>query len=147
MVSWFLVVGDGKVETNKTVALGQITTDHAVQKLQAGLPFTHIVEPLPPSNISEVGYSRAVRLVEATFRISNTAALTLDVGRGLKDISLRQLGEVSILDAAPPIVSGDIKVRAYGWKNDTSKPLWRIEQNLPLPFALLSVHTEVIANS
>ncbi len=141
------VVGDGKVEANKTVALGQLTTDHAVHQLQAGLPFTHIIEPLPPSNISQVGYSRAVRLVEATFRISKTAALTLDIGRGLKDISLRQLSGENILDAAPPMVSGDIKVRAYGWRNDTSKPLWRIEQNLPLPFALLSVHTEVIANS
>lgn len=141
------IVADGKVETSKTVALGQITTDHAAQTLQVGLPFTHIIEPLPPANISTVGYSRAVRLVEATFRLSNTAALTLDIGRGLKDISLRQLGEASVLDAPPPLISGDIKVRAYGWKNDTSKPLWRIEQSLPLPFALLSVHTEVIANS
>lgn len=141
------VVADGKVESDKTVTAGQITTDHPARILQAGLPFTHIIEPLPPSNISAVGYARAVRLVEATFRISNTAALTLDTGRGLKDISLRQLGQPTILDAAPPMVSGDIKVRAYGWKNDTSKPLWRIEQSLPLPFALLSVHTEVIANS
>jgi len=141
------IVGDGKVETNKVVTSGQITTDHPVRKLQAGLPFTHIIEPLPPANISEVGYSRAVRLVEATFRIKDTAALTLDVGRGLKDISLRQIGEVSLLNAPPPKITGDIKVRAYGWKNDTSKPLWRIEQSLPLPFALLSVHTEIIANS
>jgi len=141
------VVADRRVEANKTVTLGQITTDHTAIRLQAGLPFTHIIEPLPPANISEIGYSRAVRLVEATFRIKETTALTLDTGRGLKDISLRQLGEVSILDTPAPLVSGDIKVRAYGWKNDTSKPLWRIEQSLPLPFALLSVHTEVIANS
>lgn len=141
------VVADGKVEANKTVSSGQITTDNPAQKIQAGLAFTHIIEPLPPSNITEVGYARAVRLVEATFRVQNTAALTLDVGRGLKDISLRNLGEVSILNAPPPLVSQDISVRAYGWKNDTSRPLWRIEQDVPLPFALLSVQTEVIANS
>lgn len=141
------VVADGKVEANKTVIGGQITTDHPAQNIQVGLPYTHIIEPLPPANITEVGYSRAVRLVEAVFRLNNTAALTLDTGRGLKDISLRQLGEETVLDAAPPQVSGDIRVSAYGWRNDTSKPLWRIEQSLPLPFALLSVHTEIIANS
>lgn len=141
------VVADGKVETNKTVSAGQITTDNPASTLQAGLPFTNIIEPLPPANISEIGYSRAVRMVEATFRIKDTAAITLDIGRGLKNISLRKLGEDTILDAAPPLVTGDIKVRAYGWKNDTSKPLWRIEQSLPLPFALLSAHTEIIANS
>jgi hypothetical protein len=141
------VVADGKVEANKTVTSGQIITSAAAKTLQAGLPFTHIVEPLPPANISEVGYSRAVRLVEATFRMKDTAALTLDTGRGLKDITLRQLGSGTVLNAAPPMVSGDIKVRAYGWRNDTSKPLWRIEQSQPLPFALLSVHTEIMTNS
>ena len=141
------VVADGKVEANKTVTAGQITTDQPARAVQVGLPYTHIIEPLPPGNITEVGYSRAVRLVEAVFRLQNTAALTLDIGRGLKDISLRQLGEDTVLDAAPPQISGDIRVSAYGWKNDTSKPLWRIEQSLPLPFALLSVHTEIIANS
>ncbi len=141
------VVADGKIESDKTVSSGQITTDNPAKMIQAGLPFTHIIEPLPPANVSEIGYSRAVRLVEATFRIKDTAAMTLDVGRGLKDIALRQIGTGSILDAPPTPISGDIKVRAYGWKNDTSKPLWRIEQSHPLPFSLLSVHTEIIANS
>jgi hypothetical protein len=141
------ILADGKVETDKTVTAGEVTLDDAAQTLQAGLPFTHIIEPLPPGNITEIGHSRAVRLVEAVFRLKDTAALTLDVGRGLKDISLRKLGEETILDAPPPQVTGDIRVSAYGWKNDTSKPLWRIEQDLPLPFALLAVHTEIIANS
>ena len=141
------ILADGKVEPNKTVTAGEVTLDDAAQTLQAGLSFTHIIEPLPPSNITEIGHSRAVRLVEAVFRLKDTAALTLDVGRGLKDISLRKLGEETILDAPPPQVTGDIRVSVYGWKNDTSQPLWRIEQDLPLPFALLAVHTEIIANS
>ena len=141
------VVADGKVESDKIVTTGQITTSSPAKNVQVGLSFTHIIEPLPPANISEIGYASAVRMVEATFRLKDTAALTLDIGRGLKDISLRRLNEATILDAPPPQVSGDIKVRAYGWKNDTSKPLWRIEQSLPLPFALLSVHTNIIANS
>jgi hypothetical protein len=140
------IVADGKIVPSQTVTSGQINLGYAAHSLQVGLPFTHIIEPLPPANISGVGYSKAVRLVEASFRLLNTSALTLDTGRGLRDIALRQLGEDSVLDAPPPLFSGDIKVRAYGWKNDTSKPLWRIEQDAPLPFALLAVQAEVIAN-
>jgi len=132
---------------DQVVSGGQIHLVTPARSVQAGLPFTHVIEPLPPSNISDVGAARAVRLVEATFRLRDTGALSLDTGRGLKDISLRRIGAGdTILDAPPPLVTGDIRVCAYGWKNDTSKPLWRIEQSQPLPFALLSVQTDIIAN-
>lgn len=140
------ILADGKVENNQTVTGGAITLSAPAQHVQVGLPFTHIIEPLPPANISGVGYAGAVRMVEATFRLYQTSALTLDVGRGLRDVSLRAIGETSILNAPAPVVSGDIKIRAYGWKNDTSKPLWRIEQDAPLPFALLSVQMDIMAN-
>ena len=84
--------------------------------------------------------------VEALFRIEDTAALRLDVGRGLRDVALRQIGEEEILGAPPPLISGDIKVRALGWQADGTKPLWRIEQSVPLPFTLLSVTTELKLN-
>jgi hypothetical protein len=87
-----------------------------------------------------------VRLVEAVFRIEETAALRLDVGRGLRDIPLRQFGIDIILDEAPPPVSRDVRVHALGWQNDTSRPLWRIEHDMPLPFTLLSVTTELKVN-
>lgn len=141
------LVADGKIVPDQVVSGGQIHLVTPARTVQAGLPFTHVIEPLPPSNISDVGAARAVRLVEATFRLRDTGALSLDTGRGLKDISLRRIGAGdTILDAPPPLVTGDIRVRAYGWKNDTSKPLWRIEQSQPLPFALLSVQTDIIAN-
>jgi len=72
--------------------------------------------------------------------------LRLDVGRGLHDIALRQLGEDPILDSAPPSVSGDIRVRALGWQPDGTRALWRIEQDVPLAFTLLSVTTEIKVN-
>ncbi len=141
------LVADGKIVPDQVVSGGQIHLVTPARTVQAGLPFTHVIEPLPPSNISDVGAARAVRLVEATFRLRDTGALSLDTGRGLKDISLRRIGAGdTILDAPSPLVTGDIRVRAYGWKNDTSKPLWRIEQSQPLPFALLSVQTDIIAN-
>jgi len=141
------VVADGRVQAAEIVSSGVVTLDGAYSTVQIGLPYTHLIEPLPPANTTDIGAARAVRLVEATFRLKETAALQLNVGRGLKDVSLRQLGDDEILDAPAPLVSGDIRVQAYGWSYDTSKPLWVIEQSLPLPFALLSVQMSVMANS
>lgn len=140
------IVGDGRVQTDKTVSGGEVTLDTAATKVQIGLAYTHIIEPLPVGIILEAGQSRAVRLIEAVFRLKDSCALKLDVGRGLKDIPLRQFDEDEILDAPMPSVSGDIRVRAFGWQKDASQPLWRIEQDLPLPFSLLAVNMEVIAN-
>jgi hypothetical protein len=140
------VVADARVQNSVVVSGGSVTLDGDFSTIQVGLPFTHIIEPLPPGNITDVGSARAVRLVEATFRLQNTAALQLDLGRGLNDVSLRKLGEDEILNAPIPLVSGDIRIPAFGWNSDASQPLWRIEQSLPLPFALLSVHMIIIAN-
>lgn len=140
------VVADGVVQTDKTVSGGQVTIDTPAASVEIGLPYTHIIEPLPPGAVGDTGSGRAVRLVEAIFRIEDTAALRLDVGRGLKDVVLRQLGEDPVLGEPPPLVSGDIRVRALGWQADGTKPLWRIEQAAPLPFTLLSVTTELKVN-
>ncbi len=140
------IVADGRVQPAKNVSDGQIILDEAASIVQIGLPYTHIIEPLPVGNVLNPGQMRAIRLVEAAFRLKNTSALKLDVGRGLKDIPLRQFGEDDILDAPMPLVSGDIKIRAFGWEKDQTKPLWRIEQDLPLPFSLLAVNMEIATN-
>ena len=140
------VVADGVVLDPHTVTGGQVTLEEPATAVEIGLPYTHIVEPLPPSAIGEGAMIRKVRLIEAAFRLQDTKALRLDVGRGLRDVSLRQLGEEEILDEAPPLMSGDIHVRALGWQKELSDPLWRIEQSAALPFTLLSVMTEVKIN-
>lgn len=140
------IVADGQVVDNQTVTSGQITLAEAASTIEVGLAYTHIVEPLPPSDIGASGGGRRVRMVEGIFRLYETQSLKLDMGRGLSDITLRQLGEDPILDAPPPSVSGDIRVRALGWQNDATAPLWRIEQSDPLAFTLLSVTTELKVN-
>lgn len=140
------VVADGIVLPPKIVTDGQIILDDPATTIEVGLSYTHIVEPLPPSVIEQNGAGRAVRLVEAVFRIEGTAALRLDVGRGLRDIPLRQFGDDVILDEPPPRVNRDVRVHALGWQNDSSRPLWRIEHDMPLPFTLLSVTTELKIN-
>ena len=141
-----MIVADGIVLPPQVVEDGRITLSDPVSFVEIGLPYTHIVEPLPPSVLDQNGAGRAIRLVEAVFRIEETAALRLDVGRGLRDIPLRQFGIDVILDEAPPRVSRDVRVHALGWQNDSSKPLWRIEHDMPLPFTLLSVTTELKVN-
>lgn len=140
------IVADGVVLDNQTVTDGQVTLSEPATEVQIGLSYTHIVEPLPPSAIGEGAMIRRVRLIEGIFRLQDTSALRLDVGRGLRDVSLRQLGEGEILDAPSPLVSGDIHVRALGWQRELADPLWRIEQSAPLPFTLLSVMTELKLN-
>lgn len=140
------VVADGMALDPHVVTDGQVVLAEPATSVEIGLPYTHVVEPLPPSAIGEGAMIRKVRLVEAVFRVQDTKALKLDVGRGLRDVSLRQLGEEEILDAPPPLVSGDIRVRALGWQKELSEPLWRIEQSAALPFTLLSVMTEVKLN-
>lgn len=141
------IVADGVVLDNQTVAGGQVTLEEPASVVEIGLPYTHIIKPLPPSAIGDGVPTRKLRLVEAVFRLKDTKALRLDVGRGLRDISLRQFGEEEMLDVPPPLASGDIRVRALGWQKELSESLWRIEQSAPLPFTLLSVMTEMKINN
>jgi hypothetical protein len=127
------------------VSNGTITLDETAQKIQVGLPFTHIIEPLPPVN-SEGLSGRKMRLIEGIFRVQETQALRLDTGQGLKYVTLRQFGENEILDAPPPNISGDVRVRALGWRKDGTVPSWRIEQPAPYSFTLLSVSTGLKIN-
>lgn len=140
------IVANGEVKDAQTVISGAITLEEAASSIEIGLPFTHIIEPLPPSALGNAGAGRRIRLIQGTFRLQDTQSLKLDLGRGLNDIALRQLGEDEILDAPPPLVSGDIRVRALGWQTDGTAPLWRIEQDVPLAFTLLSVTTEIKVN-
>lgn len=140
------IVADGTVRANQMVIGGSVTLEKEAAVVKIGLPYTHIIEPLPPSTLSVGGAGRAARLVEAILRLEETSALTLDVGRGLQDIPLRDFDETAILDSAPPLVSEDVKVRAYGWVQDMTDTLWRVEQSAPLPFTLLAVTTEIKIN-
>ena len=140
------IVADGVVIPDQTVLGGSVTLSEPASDVQIGLAYTHIVEPLPPNEVGKVGAGRKLRLVEAIFRLKDTASLRLDVGRGLKDVSLKDFGDTITLDEPIPLVSGDVRVRSLGWQKEGVSPLWRIEQSLPLPFTLLSVATEIKVN-
>lgn len=140
------IVADGVAQIDQTVVSGAITLTQPASKVEIGLSYTHILEPLPPVVSDQGASGRKTRLIEILFRFKDTQSLRLDVGRGLKDVTLKQLGEDPVIGAPPPVINEDVRIRALGWQQDGTKPLWRIEQSSPYPFTLLSVTTELKVN-
>lgn len=138
------VLMDGTTIAEVTVADGGITLPVPAMTIEAGLAYAHRIEPLPPQAVSgqPMAAGRTVRLVQACFRVLETKALFIDTGRGPIPIPFRRRGPDRFA-TRPPAFSGDVKVRAIGWTRDVMQPLWRIEQDLPLPCTLISVSTEI----
>ena len=141
------ILADGAKRADETVTAGAITLDEPASDVQIGLAYTHTIEPLPPSIQTARGGSQGgkIRPVAITLRLQDTAALRLDTGRGFTNVPFKAFGN-AVLDSPPPSFTGDKTVRALGWRKDGTEPLWRIEQDTPLPFTLLSVTTEISIN-
>jgi hypothetical protein len=139
------IVADGALRPEATVAGGSITLEEPAANVQVGLGYQHVIEPLPV-NTTAGGPGGKVRPISVTFRLHETAALRLITSRGPMLVPFRRFGQTG-LDEPPPVFSGDKTVRTLGWLNDSIKPLWRIEDDAPLPFTLLSVATEISVNA
>lgn len=136
------VLADGAPRDSAVVSGNALRIEPGALAVQIGLGFTHLVEPLPPQLLGAAGSRAApLRLVAASFRLLETAALSVDLGRGAKPVAFRRL-DTPVLDAAPQRFTGDVTLRGLGWRRDTMLPLWRIEGDAPLPMTLLSVTTE-----
>ncbi|MGG5812467.1 hypothetical protein [Falsiroseomonas sp. CW058] len=136
------VLADGAPVAARAVAGGAVTLDPPAASVQAGLPFRHVIEPLPLSLATPSGAAAApVRLVSATFRLLATPALEVDLGRGAQAVPFRRFG-TAVLDAPPQPFTGDVALRGLGWRRDALAPLWRVEGSTPLPLTLLSVTTD-----
>jgi len=137
------ILADGAPRGASTVSLGAVTLDPPALATQIGLGFAHEIEPLPPE-LSGLAGSRAapLRLVSVSFRLLETAALAVDLGRGPAPVAFRRL-DTPLLDAAPQRFSGDVRLAALGWRRDAMRPLWRITGDAPLPLTLLSVTTDM----
>ena len=138
------VVADGIVRAGATVNAGKIQLEAPASAVSVGLPYSHVVEPLPP-NLLGLGLTvgTPVRLVEVSFRLQDTAAVSVDLGRGPFELPMHRFGPVPLAGTPLPLINGDRSLKALGWLRDLTKPLWRIEQDTPLPFTLLSVATEL----
>lgn len=141
---WVTVIADGRPLGLYKVKGGVISLAATATRIEAGLPFTHSIEPLPPSDNGEL-QGEPLRLIRATFRIKDTSALTVDVGRGPQLVPLQTIGGLN-LDSPPAAYTGDVTVRALGWHRAALDPLWRITQSNPFSFTLLSVNAELKVN-
>ncbi|CAO3412919.1 hypothetical protein [Azospirillum doebereinerae] len=139
------VLADGVARPPATVQAGSVTLSPPARHVEAGLPYSHRIVPLPANLVGQGAGADLVRLVAVTFRLEDTAALRVDLGRGLQDLPLHRLGPQPA-DGVPLRVSGDRRIRALGWRRDIDVPLWRIEQDAPLPFTLLSVTMDMKVN-
>lgn len=137
------VLADGAPRDSATVVDGKVVIDPPARAVQIGLRFRHEIEPLPPDLISPSGAATGpLRLVAVTFRLLETAALSVDLGRGAEPVPFRRL-DTPLLDAAPPAFTGDVTLRGLGWRRDRLRPVWRVEGDAALPMTLLSVTTEI----
>jgi hypothetical protein len=113
--------------------------------VEAGLPFAHEIEPLPPIVGLDANRTQGapVRLIRATFRLEDSAALRVDTGVGFREVPFKTLGVEGVLDSPIQPFTGDKSVRALGWRNGGVDPLWRVNQDTPAPCTILSVLTEI----
>jgi hypothetical protein len=137
-----VLVADGLVLEPTTVAGGQVVLDTPASELVVGLPYAHVIEPMPAAL---GGHDPVYRPVRVSLRLFETQSLQIDTGDGLRDLPLHTIGG-GPKDRSPPPFTGDRAVRALGWRRGADQPPWRIEQDTPLPCALLSATTEVKVN-
>lgn len=140
------ILADGSPRQDQQVNTARIVLAEAAACVQVGLRFRHVIEPLPADMQGGLGTRAApIRLVSVTFRLLETASLAVDLGRGARPVPFRRL-DTAVLDAPPARFTGDVRLRAIGWRRDASGALWRIEDDTPLPMTLLSVTTEMRMN-
>jgi hypothetical protein len=141
------LVADGLVLERTTVAGGQVVIDAPAGELVVGLPYSHVIEPMPASfgGARVGGQDPVYRPVRISLRLFETQSLRIDTGDGLRDVPLHTIGG-GPKDRSPDPFTGDRALRALGWRRGAEQPPWRIEQDTPLPCALLSATTEVKVN-
>lgn len=138
------VLADGFSVGKYTVEDGKITLIEDAKDLCVGLPYEHIVEPLPYIVESAKPFSpKAMRVISGQFRVINTQGFCINMGNGYIQVPLKRLFRDEILDAPLNSYSGDILLRSLGWIRDMDKPLWSIKSDEPMAFTLLSSVLEV----
>lgn len=141
-----IAIADDATFEEVRVEAGRVTLDEPAHSVQVGLSFAHVIEPLAPPVISgAASRGKRMRPISFRFRLKDTRMLHVDTGRGLHPVSLRRFGNAK-LDQNVKNLSGDVTITASGWRALGQDPLWRIEQDTPFPFTLLSVSSEISVN-
>lgn len=138
------VLADGFSIGKTTVEDGQIHLLVEAKEIIAGLPYSHLIEPLPYMLDAQRPYSpKALRVINAIFRIIANKSFSVDLGNGYLPVPLKRIHRDQIFDSPPSVYSGDVELRALGWIRDMDKPMWSVKSDEPLAFTLLSVVSEI----
>jgi hypothetical protein len=136
------VIADGSVMTDRVVSSGSITIERdAETSCEIGLDMTPTVKTLP-IEIANMGsqIGKRKRISEVVLRVNNTGDFTVNNDK----VSFRTFGAAgagSPLDAAPPIFTGDKKVK--GLLGFDERQQITISQNEPADLQVLSVTMNV----
>jgi hypothetical protein len=96
--------------------------------------------PVAIPSAAGVSPDHAYRPVRVSFRVLETAALSADLGDGARPVL------PAPANANTPGFTGDVALRAMGWRRGMGRPPWRVVQDDPLPATILSVTTEIKVN-
>ena len=139
------VVADDVIRDDVIINGDSITLPYEAKNVEIGLGFSHEIVPLPPVSMTSAGALplKAVRLIEARFRVVNTQSLEVDVGNGITQTIVSRFSDDLKLDEVSQPQTTDVCIHALGWIRNGITPLWRIQSDLPRPCKILSVTTEM----
>ncbi len=138
------VVADDFTVGDFEVKNGRITLFEEASYVTVGLPYEHIIEPLPFVCEANKPYPpKAYRIIQGIFRIISSKSLKLNYGSGYVEVPLKKMYWDQILDSPPQLFNGDVILRSIGWIRDLEKPMWSIKSEIPCEFTLLSVVNEI----
>ena len=139
-----MVLADGFSVGRFTVTDGEIHLLDEASEIIVGLPYEHLINPLPYMVDGERPFPpKGFRVVNARFRIVDSKSFCIDIGNGYFQYPLKRIHRDDIFDSPPLTYTGDVQIRSLGWIRDMDKPMWSIKSDEPLAFTLLSAVTEL----
>jgi hypothetical protein len=130
------VVGDGSVQSDKVVTGGQITADRACKVFLVGLKMPRRLETMPVEAAAEPQASET-----AMKRFNKIYVRTLESLRPIiNGVRPPTRHPSTPMDTPDPWTSEDIQVMNLGWNRKESLI---IEEDLPIPFTIISIFGEM----
>lgn len=140
------IVADGSAMMPLVVTGGAITLPRPSKRTLIGLHFKSTIKLLTPEVGTGTGTAQgnSMSAREITMRFKDTLGAEVMDGEGrAQEVPFRHL-TTGVLDKAPPLYSGLVRIEMLGWERGRSEI--SIIQNQPLPMQLLSVVRKLTVN-
>jgi hypothetical protein len=131
------ILADGAPVPNQYVSGGQVVLAEPASKVHVGLPFHTVIQPMrldadPNAGVSQGQVKQVRKLV---VRLDRSLGLSYGDGATFYNLSFRDTGD--LMDAPPPLFTGDKEVEFEG-EFDLDAP-FILKQSQPLPLCLLAI--------